>query len=243
MKALAKVFNKSNVSIKYSLIDKESDNLFVFFNGAADRSKAYPHFQRISWASEFPGNCLYISDPLLEQNENISIGWYAGGRGYDVESAVDALILDVLRSRKLKKLFSWGSSAGGYASLRLAGRMENVTAVAINPQTDILKYHERHVNEYFQVAFPGEGGKGVAILENGENFNCLRPPVASSEYFLIQNVKDFFHYKNHYLPFLDLSREKNFSSQFKTWIYEDSAGHGPERKEMVSEILKELLVD
>ena len=222
-----------NVVLKYFFQKNATDNLFVFFNGAADRSKCYPIFHRVGWEHDFPGSCLYISDPLLEKNDKLTIGWYIGGRNFDVEAAVDALILSIVNQLEPKNIISWGSSAGGYASLRLASRMKGVNAVAVNPQTNIFKYHPRHVNEYFEVAFSGEN---ILDHKNHATFNVLKSPAIDSKYCLVQNVLDAFHYKHHYTPLLETAKNENFESRVCSLIYSSPTGHGPEKREMVPEI-------
>lgn len=63
------LFHSTRAGLTYDLLwspKPGAKRLFVLFSGDAMRSKNNPPvFQRWSWAPQFPGHCLYVSDPTL----------------------------------------------------------------------------------------------------------------------------------------------------------------------------------
>ena len=52
-----------------------------------------------------------------------------------------------------ENVVTYGSSAGGFASLMLSCRLGPATAVAINPQISVLEYSRRFVDDFLAAAF------------------------------------------------------------------------------------------
>jgi len=139
-----------------------SGRLYVLLSGARDlKSRAWPNFDRWSWAPVFPGSVLCVADPTLAlDTDRLRIGWYVGTRERDWLQGLADLVGAVADKAGVatRQVVCYGSSAGGFGALALACRLGDATAVAINPQTDVLKYHVRPVRQFLRIAFPGQDG-------------------------------------------------------------------------------------
>ena len=118
----------------------EHRRLFVLFSGNAMRSRNDPPvFQRWSWASHFPGSCLYVSDPSLYLHPDLGLAWYSGTEKFDPMPSILQRALDIAAQSGVprKNIFSYGSSGGGFAALRFAAITEGIGAISVNPQIQI----------------------------------------------------------------------------------------------------------
>lgn len=222
--------------------------LFVLLSGARDPEKhPLPKFERWSWTEQFPGSILCICDPALYLNGGtLRIGWYAGTDKHNWPLRMSGLVS--LVARKLGKdsseVISYGSSAGGFASLMLAARLGNATAIAINPQTDVLRYSKRFVGDFLQACFSGREQTDLSAAERARLTVApamLRAPNA--KYVIVQNTQDRHHYEHHYKPFcrlLGAPMEGGPSSDGRgvTMLYSHPDGHGREPRDLVGTIVR-----
>ncbi len=157
----------------------------------------------------------------------------------------DEYPLDLISSSVLKiakelgfdneKIVFWGSSGGGFASLLLASKVNHSLAVAINPQTYIPNYYKNHVQDCIDICFSGN------ITDVKENYK-ERIDIAHEanrkkcRALILQNINDKFHYENHFLPL----KRKVKNNEFNFLTYDSESGHGPEKKEMIEGIVKEV---
>lgn len=229
------------------LLRKNSHRLFVLLSGAYDVERCpLPQFHRWSWADKFPGSVLCISDPTLYlAPERLRIGWYIGTQEHDWTTAMANLVRKIIVRLGIAEndVISYGSSAGGFASLMLASRLDGATGVAINPQLDVFQYSRRFVDEFVGVAFEGMHDVQLAAhapsrfsvtaaLTNAPKTKCL----------IIQNTLDAFHYRKHFSPFckafgINPAEERSDMGRIMTWLYHSESGHGAEPREMVAGII------
>ncbi|MCD7729830.1 MAG: hypothetical protein LUI60_08010 [Clostridia bacterium] len=120
---------------------KKDKPLYVVLNGS--KTGEPPEFKRWSWYPVFEGSMLNIADPTYKINDKIYLGWYYGNDEVNyrlllvevVKKITDFLGLDN------SKVYFYGSSGGGAAALNCAGLLEGSTAITINPQIFLDKYH------------------------------------------------------------------------------------------------------
>lgn len=232
-------------------IRQPGERLFVMLGGATgDRSEVtLPKFNRFSWAPDFPGSVLCIADPTLMLNARMRLGWYFGDKAYD---ATAGLVEVVGRFAELlgfspKEVVTYGSSGGGFAAMQVAARMgDGATAIAINPQTEVLDYAQKDiVNEFLSVCVGG-AGREAALDEFGSRLSLsLAWRTAQSRKarcLVVQNLKDFHHLKRHLRPFAEKMGipESGLSAdgRMRVIYYDYPNGHGAEPRSMVPEILK-----
>ncbi|WP_211205695.1 hypothetical protein [Limimaricola hongkongensis] len=221
-----------------------SDRLFVFFSGDAPRQKFTPPvFQRWTWSEFFPGSCLYISDPTLQVDDSLGLAWYAGTEEFDPLSVISDTISGFSRSLgvKLGSVYTYGSSGGGFAALRILTFMPEASAVCINPQTDVTAYNNGSVGKFLSTCFGGRSRKQI-MKDFPERVNLIHHSgsMLGRRIMYIQNEMDRHHYDKHYVPFclamgviplhpcgLNGSRIASSINKdgFSSIIFSDRAGH------------------
>jgi hypothetical protein len=224
--------------------------LFVLLSGAVDRAKMQPPvFQRWSWAKYFPGHCLCIADPTLRLSPELSLAWYVGTEQVDATAKVADLIGAVARGIgvPMSEVVTYGSSGGGFAALRLAALLEQVTAVVINPQTDITRYYRGHVSRFLAACFDGLSVQ-TAVDRHGARLSVMQHLPALSERRIIyaQNTLDEYHVRNHLTPFaeglgLGLAHGAR-ARDVELLLFENAGGHGQaESPELFPELMRRAL--
>lgn len=229
-------------------IRKPADRLFVVLHGARDpRAHAIPIFRRWSWHEMFPGSVLYVSDPTLELDpEHMQLGWYLGRRENDPLDGLTQLVAGLAERLGLatRQVIAYGSSGGGFAALMLAARLGDATAVSINGQSNILKYHRKFVNRALELVFDCKNPAGlapeemrrmdaIAAFSRAHKARCL----------YVQNIRDEPHFNNHYLPFCRALKAPedggvDETGRICTLLFDDPNGHGGEPKAIAPVILK-----
>ncbi|WP_131358115.1 hypothetical protein [Aquitalea sp. USM4] len=224
-----------------------SSSIFVLLTAAVDRDKMPPpYFNRWGWKEQFPGKVFCISDPTLCLDPTISIGWYLGNQEHDATADMADLVKVLAGSVGVSEgnVITYGSSAGGFAAIMLGTYLDDAISVAINPQTDILKFSQQHVDKLLSTCFELTSFDERRFKERTNIAERLK--IKSTRIILAQNVLDSHHWVNHYLPLaeqIDLpmavsgfSKNKNYYSI----IYRDSNGHAPETPEVFDELLGKI---
>lgn len=243
--------NSRGLKIPIIINHKEEKFLFVLFSGAIDRKRQEPPvFNRWTWRDRFPGTVLCISDPVLEADPSIELGWYIGSDTVSGAEAIAELIITIASRLNipLNRVITYGSSGGGFAALKITETLKRGVAVAINCQVDALDYREGAVNAMLNVCFRGASRDDVRSKFN-EKISVLEGWRISSENahaVLVQNKGDNFHYLHHYkkmASILGLSDEGGVSKNGRhySFIYSDQSGHGPEPDDLVDKIISRAL--
>jgi len=183
--------------------------IVFFFNGAKVRSEELklPFFAGLRVLP--PGNVsrIYINDPSLYLEKNLSLGWYAGSKQLPLQELLPRIIKHTIAAARPSKVIFTGGSGGGFASLYYSRMFPDSFAVVWNPQTNILKFYPRHIDDYGKAAF------GLHSLASTE---ALLPALIQADlcslyacadqrnYVLyMQNYADGFHVQSHLKPFLE----------------------------------------
>lgn len=222
--------------------------LFVLLSGARDTEKhPLPKFERWSWTEHFPGSILCISDPALYLNSGtLRIGWYAGTDKHNWPLRMSGLVSLVAKKlgKETANVIVYGSSAGGFASLMLAARLGNATAIAINPQTEVLRYSKRFVADFLDACFSGRDQRELLASERVRLEAApamVRAPNAN--YVIVQNTQDRHHYEHHYKPFchrlaVPINGGSSSDGRGVSIIYSHPSGHGREPRDLVDVIVR-----
>lgn len=225
-------------------------NLFILLSGARDpTSQPVPKFDRWKWKGRFPGVMINISDPSLHLNEQrLRIGWYIGSRDVNYTSIICEVVSSIARELKIKKekIIFYGSSAGGFAAIRMSTIVDGSTAIAINPQIDIRKYiysqYLSFIKHSYHVPTEELTGKDIsrfdATIELKQN--------SSSRVIYAQNILDHSHFKDHYSYFCNEMKIEHLggcdkSSRFHTVLFSSQNGHGAEPNNLVPELINRAL--
>ncbi|MUK87355.1 glycosyl transferase family 2 [Ornithinibacillus sp. L9] len=248
---LVLVVIKGQVKFEFLIrLNQESEKAIVFGSGAYDATSELepPIFQRHKWMKHFDENLIYYNDPTLYLGQ-INLGWGFGCQERHYLKEI-ALILEVLLNKaKLKRentLF-YGSSAGGFMSLMLAGFIKETVALVNNPQTIVWNYYDRHVNAMFNRAHPNLSREEIIeiysnrlnVLSFYENINYV-PKI-----IYLQNLaseRDLTHHLTPFILGLGQMHLEDFFDRIKVELYYDKdLGHSPLRlKESVDYIKKTI---
>lgn len=196
-----------------------SDRLFVFFNGAHDKNVKEPVFYRLTWASFIPGDALFVSDPLTLAHGDLGLGWYLGYNDLNLFTQIAAIARQFASRFAYAHLYSYGSSGGGFASLKIAEYLP-INAMALNPQL--------FCDRYFSFAdYLKQTGNTCT-----EEFKArIRIKIAeTSNYLIMQNIFDGHHMQCHFLPFareLRLPIHSGFSNynNLSLFLFRNILGH------------------
>lgn len=207
--------------------------LYVLLSGYADRERLQPPvFQRWSWASYFPGHCLYISDPALKLSPDVGLAWYAGTRTLEVLPEIAELIKAVASRLGLaeRNVTFYASSGGAFAALKLLRFLPGSTVIAINPQTEITRYNSRHVDIYLEKFFDNMSRED-AVAHYADKLSLIPDAefIATRNVVYAQNLRDSHHVKNHFQPFCRqagiATDEEVQEGNFRTVLFDHAGGH------------------
>lgn len=234
------------VTIESFFIRNESSPyLYVLFSGARDPKRhPLPKFDRWSWGEKFNASILCISDPTLELDKDLHIGWYLGTKENNYMTHIASWVSFVAQNLGIsqEKVITYGSSAGGFASIMLTYHLEKSVAIAINPQLNVFRYFPRFVEAYLDCAYAGKRQQDLTTHEYAR-FDAIaaiqsRP---KTKFILAQNIQDGFHYKNHFSQLCKALNIPNDPKKFATIraknittiLFDSPNGHGSEPIELV----------
>ncbi|WP_426003816.1 heparinase II/III domain-containing protein [Paenarthrobacter sp. NyZ202] len=179
------------------------DTLMVGFHGALDRGKySLPRFERLQGFSSLNRPHLLFSDPTLDLDPQLTLGWYLGTQQYDIQGSIANFVQERMTAGGYKRVIMSGSSGGGYAALQVAALVPDSTAVVFNPQTRIRQYFPRFANLALDTAFgqrtlSAEDELRVDVLAR---YKQLQP---STQIYFVQNIGDEHHEVRHRVPLVD----------------------------------------
>jgi hypothetical protein len=226
----------SNVKYEFLLRVKENNSkLLVFGSGAYNPAKMKPPiFQRHSWVDHFENSIIFYNDPTLYLGD-FGIGWGHGtsDRFYlkDIASIISVIMKKVYKQPE-QTLF-YGSSAGGFMSLMLAGLIQGSTALVNNPQTVITNYYEKHVSNLFKYAHPNLTWDEVVntYQDRLDVIKFYQKNKFVPNIYFLQNISCKHDVNNHLIPFVNGLKDINEDTLFKKvnleFYFDGKSGHNP----------------
>ncbi|MDX0716805.1 hypothetical protein GOD67_29400 [Sinorhizobium medicae] len=187
------------------LRSRPSRNLIVFFSPAAQRApgRTPPFFAGVDITKEIDASFLAIDDPALQYAEDVALGWHAGAADFPLQQVLPFVIRQVIEQSLADRVIISGASSGGFASLYYGTLLPKAIVLAVNPQTDILRYGREHFERYARVCFGWDGEQPIEGVF-GSTVTCL-PKLyhkgARSRAIYLQNSDDW-HIKPHALPLI-----------------------------------------
>ena len=212
-----------------------ADRLFVLFSGDALRKRYKPPvFQRWSWSKNFPGHCLYFSDPVLYLSESIGLAWYSGTQEADPLEVIAQITLEIADSLGIspENICTYGSSGGGFAALRFTSIIGSGFSICINPQIKVYSYLRKHFDRYLSVCYPSYSEDQVLQkFIHKLDITHLNEQMRNQQIIYVQNRLDSHHYQEHYIPFCKSigdttpAMETSNLSNFKKILFDNPEGH------------------
>jgi len=198
----------------------------VFFPGATRPDTSRPSFQRSTYFSELPYNCISFFDPTLFFSPTLNLGWFQGHRNVFFAQHMKKIIQDLVRAVSCENndLVIFGTSGAGIPGFNVASAVPGCSLYVGNIQSDVSKYYKGHYKELLDACYPGETAEYVE--EHRKKKISLFHVDGDFKLFYAQNLADEFHYHRHFLPMVAALRSKKIKSS--VYVYEDEkSGHGP----------------
>ncbi|MDR7329896.1 alpha/beta hydrolase family protein [Corynebacterium guangdongense] len=226
--------------IDMSMSLKKGAPLIVVFHGATNVDVRLPWLSGLGITAALETSRLSISDPSLYMDPDLNLSWFSGSHIQpDLIDVLAQIIKKVTVATSARRIVLFGGSGGGYISLRLIEYFPWATAVVMNPQTDIEKYHEKHVQRYVDLAWKGD--RNLLRSSSGTTvFDSVEAAKGTAKVVYLQNSNDTFHLAAHLAPF----RER-FGGTERFILLEEAwrDGHTPPPKEDITKILSAAAKD
>lgn len=214
-----------------------SDTTIVIFHAALSRQNvALPIFTGRQITQDGPVNRIYVSDPGLYADPELTLSWYAGTSTLPLQTVLPPIIERLAKEAGGSRLMFFGASGGGFASLYYSRLFPESLAVAVNPQTVLRNFPSYTLRQFTERAFPGS--TQAEVLDHAV-CSDLRVPYAQSfpNYVVyIQNESDD-HVEKHFEPFLEAVRE---SDRLAVVLGNWGEGHVAPPNEYLREFLSDL---
>ncbi len=189
---------------------KRNDRVLFFFGGAikSREDTKGPFFSGMGIREKVGAPVISISDPALEAEPGLRLGWYLAGQGTKHLPETIAKLIDGISTHFAIRPVLVGGSGGGFGILNVQQHME-VAALSLiwNPQIDISKYIIRFAAQFINSASPRnyrvetpEEAK-AALEELALPYNLAQIRLRAGELLYLQNAKDH-HVDVHLRPFM-----------------------------------------
>ncbi|WPF81714.1 DUF6270 domain-containing protein [Sanguibacter sp. 4.1] len=232
----------------------------VFFSAAvvARDQKKGPFFSGRAITNRMAIPWISLSDPTLDLDGGIDLGWYTGKSGTGTQPAITR-ILQNLAFRSGSELVLVGGSGGGFAALQYAGALgSSVSAFVWNPQTSILAYAPETVARYLAAVLDdtvadafraGQLDEVASALANGGIDTSLGddPDRAPRRVFYLQNGTDW-HLRSHAVPYIESNSLEHRGRGYYTnahghslLISDFGVGHATPPDDIIVAVLEALL--
>lgn len=192
--------------IQHDLTRRDSDALVVTFPGAVNRkSVRLPYFEWGRTMAPRSESCLRLSDPTLELDDRLTLGWFIGTEEFDLHKGAAELILETAHNIGASRIVTVGSSGGGFAALAVSAHVPGSVGLAFSPSTTIDRVTPGHTANFLKAAFPR--------IESYADLHAAWPHRVSLEdiysrdrpnrFYLIQNEGDDSRMARSFIPFAE----------------------------------------
>jgi hypothetical protein len=189
---------------------ENSSHLLILGSGAMnlyEKRIKPPFFQRHSWMNSLNDSVIYYNDPTLYLGDHLLVGWGQGTRDrFALKEIAEILHKLIFKSHiPAKNTIFYGSSAGGFMSLFLAGYIKDSLALVNSPQTCLSKWLQTPVRQVFELSYQTSSIDDVMKLFP-ERINVIKF-YQSIKYvpkiYYLQNAYCEYDIKGHVIPFID----------------------------------------
>ena len=194
------------MSIAHKLVKRPNDTLVVSFAGAVKRSSVpLPYFEWARTLDQRTENYMCLSDPTLELDERLTLGWFIGPSGKNLHKQTAEFIEETARNLHVKKVILTGSSGGGFIAMAISAHLPDSVAVAFSPTTTIDRVTPGHTQNLLRVAYPGLNSFQDLLDADPEQVSLERlyATPRPNRVFLIQNSEDPSRLQGSFEPFAD----------------------------------------
>lgn len=207
----------------------------VFFHAAISRRfTQLPMFPGAGISQSLPVDRIFVTDPSLYINTDLTLGWFAGNRAQpDLQDVITKVLSALIPDGRPVVMF--GGSGGGFAALHYSARIPNSLAVPMNPQIKIENFAKPLVDAWLQLAWGLDTSHaGLADVLSETDAGRAYVEGSQSRVWYIQNIGDTRHVKKHFTPFMESLPAGHAVSPF---LVNAGPGHVRPPKEVLKEVL------
>lgn len=180
---------------------ESSQTLIANFHGAYSGGARKPplfggFFKEIPEAHQ-----ISMADPSILARPGSRIAWYAGHEGFDTQAVLLEVLRGVIIGLAAPRMVMVGASGGGFAALYFGHCLERSITVAINPQTCILAYSPRLVEEYRRTCWPSLDDNAQLEQVTRTSLVDLYGAGFRNSVIYVQSMGDRTHSHIHMMPF------------------------------------------
>lgn len=207
----------------------DSSRVFIFFCGAVNTKliPMSPIFQRWKWVHKFSHSVIIAHDPLIKKTGSLQLAWYTGlqdGPGFD---DIISVPLRLARTLSSGEICAFGSSGGGFAALKAAVHNHVDSAMAINPQTNILRYSPQLRDKFLRTYMQGSSGLNQTDHERLSITGALWRYYDNCRTHVVINTQDNAHFNGHVVPLYRVAQQQNLRSLSFSCYDDAKNGHNP----------------
>lgn len=212
----------------------ERKTLVLFHAALARPTIDLPVFTGASISRTLSVNRVFVADPSLYIDDNLTLAWYAGSsKQWDLQHALSKILRALIPESN--SVVTFGASGGGFAALYYASQFADALAIPINPQINLKHYSPRPVKKWLELGWGLEPNISnldtiSAVTDSGKAFREGSP----ANVWYVQNTGDKNHMDNHFRPFMDSLPAGHRVSPL---LLDVGPGHVPPKKETLVEIL------
>lgn len=198
---------------------------------------------------------MSILDPTIQKDNDLTIGWFQGKKeNYALEKFI-VLVKNILLENNIDEsdVAFFGSSAGGYVSLKVADSFPSSKIIVINPQIFTYQYSERVFNELLGYSYEGET-KDSALAKYRDRLEVqIDLEKRQAPIFYYQNMHDRHHVTKHLTPFIESLDSHQYQTKKENSIFkvlkklnvlyynDPTNGHSPPGKEQTLQIIDDVI--
>lgn len=211
------------------------DTTMVFFHAAvSQRFTQLPMFPGAGISQRLPVDRIFITDPSLYLDPDLTLAWFAGNqRQPDLQDVLTQILTALIP--KGRPVVMFGGSGGGFAALHYAARVPDSTAVPVNPQVKIEDFAKPLVNKWLRLAWGLDTSHAVvADVPSETDAGRAYRDGSPSRVWYIQNVGDERHMRMHFAPFMNSLPSRHTVIPF---LVDAGPGHIRPPKEVLKEVL------
>ena len=239
----------------YSFLIRFSDNdkLICMGSGAEKRTEKNfdrPIFQRHSWHSEFDASVIYYSDPIFLRSRTARCGWCVGTPHEYYLEFIQKIIEKLCFNKDIKNenMLFYGSSSGGFTSIKLGTYFKGSKVLVNNPQVDVRNYNDEYYDKLLDVCFKNMD-KSTVEKEFSDRLNVFstfeKEKYIPKIYYLLE-LYSTVDFENNLIPFLNGIRKLDFvdsNNSIQIWIYNENGFHTPLNKIETIKLINNLSND
>lgn len=230
-----------------------SDKLICLGSGAEKRNENNfdrPVFQRHSWHDEFNSSVIYYSDPIFLRSRTAKCGWCVGTPDEYyldyIQKVIEKLCLNM--NIKNENILFYGSSAGGFTSIKLGTLFKGSKVLVNNPQIDVRNFNDEYYEKLLKVCFT-DMDKELVEKKFSDRLNVFstfkEEKYIPKIYYLLELYSDI-DYEHNLIPFLNEIRKLDYiepMNSVQILIYNENGFHTPLNKTETIKLINNLSND